>query len=205
MTKKHTPSDYENVKFGFLTPVSIFDQKRWLFKCDCGCEKPINRYSVFSGDVKSCGCIRRKKIGELNHTHGHSSGGIITPEFASYRAMMSRCNKKNGVYKNKGVVVCDRWKGNFVEFLKDMGEKPAPNFSLDRVDNTKGYSPENCRWATPTQQARNRSNTRKSIFPDGEMLWTDASKFYGVPYKNLHKRIFHGMSPFDAVLRKGAL
>jgi len=91
------------------------------------------------------------------------------PLEATYDNMRKRCNnpdpKDASLYKEKGITVCDRWKGNggYARFVEDMGPKPTPAHTLDRRDGTKGYSPENCRWATPREQCENQSNNRINI------------------------------------------
>lgn len=94
--------------------------------------------------------------------HGHSRKGAWSPTYYSWAAMVSRCTnpKRNNwhLYGGRGIAVCDRWR-EFAAFLADMGERP-PGTSLDRIDPSKGYSKGNCRWATRTEQNRNRRNNR---------------------------------------------
>ena len=90
----------------------------------------------------------------------------MLPEKNSYRAMKERCRNPNyrayHRYGGRGIKVCDRWLGKdgFANFYEDMGAKPSPKHTLDRIDNDKGYNSENCRWATQKQQVRNSSRSR---------------------------------------------
>ena len=101
--------------------------------------------------------------------HGQSR----TPLYRIWGLVKNRCHNPNATeyerYGGRGIKMCDRWYNSFAAFAEDMGTRPSPDHSLDRIDNDGPYSPENCRWATASQQARNRSNTLR-IDHDGESL-----------------------------------
>jgi hypothetical protein len=127
-----------------------------VYKCACGAEKEISMTSVRLGRTKSCGCLQRETVGALNRSHGRWN----TFEYRVYHAMLQRCYNSNrsgySYYGGKGITVCDSWKESFDNFLADMGECPADKSSIDRIDGTKEYSKDNCRWATKSEQSYNQ-------------------------------------------------
>lgn len=126
--------------------------------------------------------------------HGHCKKTGRSAAYRCWRSMMQRCyrpkDKSYWRYGGKGVTVSDRWH-SFVNFLEDMGD-PAPGMQIDRIDNGKGYSKENCRWATKIQQMRNRSICRMIEFNGEVKTLAEWSDFLGLNYKMLSRRINGG-------------
>lgn len=140
------------------------NHKRYLCRCECGVVRTVRMIHLKSGASKSCGCLKREicaESGRRNRIHGNA-GERATLTYKSWRAMTQRCcNPKNAgysIYGAKGISVCDRWKTSFQNFLADMGERPTASHSIDRINPRGQYDPANCRWATPLQQQRNRTN-----------------------------------------------
>ena len=130
---------------------------KWICRCDCGVTVSPHACDVKRGHTKSCGCANQESRIASNTKHGYNR----TPTYVVWSNMWARCtNPKRRDYKNyggRGIVVCQRWE-RFEHFLADMGEKPG-SLSLDRINNDEGYSPNNCRWATASEQRRNQRPT----------------------------------------------
>lgn len=129
-------------------------------------------------------------------------------ELAEYRAWMgmkARCyspvNKDHGTYQKNGVSVCDEWINNFDQFFLDMGKRPSTLHSLDRKDNSKGYSKDNCKWSTKSEQAKNRGSFTPLYSHNGEeKILKDWAKEFGINYTTLrHRIVIKGLSMSDAI------
>jgi hypothetical protein len=130
----------------------------WVCLCSCGKEVVARSDNLISGRQVSCGCYndRRKR---LAIKHGHSRNGQRSSEYISWHMMLQRCNNPNTPcyedYGGRGIKVCERWR-KFENFLEDMGKKPDPKMTIDRVDVNGNYEPTNCCWATRKQQRANQ-------------------------------------------------
>lgn len=137
-----------------------------VFQCECGKRIEAEIYSVDGkkANTQSCGCLRLEKLREKLITHGRGSRRFSEhyQTYSSWQHMKDRClNPKNKYYKNygeRGITVCDRWM-TFENFLDDMGDR-TKELSLDRIDNNKGYSKENCKWSTRKEQMNNTRRNR---------------------------------------------
>jgi hypothetical protein len=141
----------------------------WLAVCDCGQEKVTTLLNLSNG-TRSCGCLlaeSRSKNGELGSRRTHGLTG--TKAFRAWVGMRDRCSNPNAEfyadYGGRGIAICERWQ-SVENFVSDMGDPPA-GMSLDRIDVNGNYEPGNCRWATATEQNRNRRNNVLFTF-DGE-------------------------------------
>ena len=138
-----------------------------LYRCSCGIEKIIRRANVEKGRTKSCGCSR--SLCPIRFVRS----GVKTREYTIYKHIKQRClNPKNKAYHNyggRGITVCDQWVNSFENFFKDMGKSPSNKHEIDRIDNNKGYSPDNCRWATKIENAQ---NTRGNV----NITWNGETK-----------------------------
>lgn len=135
-------------------------QSFWNCRCDCGNTKEVFGGNLNSGNIKSCGCLRSEGN---NSKHGHSKNGKQSREYICWVSMKGRClnpsNNRFHQYGGRGITVCQRWVDSFENFLSDMGPKPSPRHSINRIDNSKGYSPENTVWSTEAEQQRNKRNS----------------------------------------------
>ena len=168
----------------------------WEFLCPCGAKFIATLSNVLRGNTRSCGCLKSKINSEKATTHGMST----TRSYMQWQSMISRCSKPSDPayksYGERGITVCERWL-SFENFFADMGSRPNGK-TLDRRDNDKGYSPDNCRWATQKEQA---NNTRANILLtyDGQTkTLTQWAEIHGVPVKRVFARRYLGWP--DAVL-----
>ena len=161
---------------------------RWVCRCKCGTVRSVNRSSLVSGRSKSCGCIAQRKEG-INATHGMSK----TRLYREWASMRKRCksetDKSASSYFHKGIRVCDEWEHDFASFRDwAVAHGYEDSMTIDRIDNSKGYSPDNCRWVLPEEQSRNRTNTVFVMYDGEAWCLRTLCEHIGFPYKLAHQR-----------------
>lgn len=168
--------------------------------CTCGKTHDVRVDHLLSGRTSSCGCWH-DEAAKLN---GTTHGGRRTVEYRAWNLMVDRCtraaNKSFGDYGGRGVTICDRWRHDFAAFLADMGPRPSPSHSVERNDVNGNYEPSNCRWATRTEQARNKRNSRFIEVNGRRVTLAEWGEITGLGMKTLHARLAAGWPDAEAVL-----
>lgn len=188
--------DRAGQRFGRLVVISRAEGRRmpcgskrtmWLCECDCGTRKEVGDRELMKGSTISCGCRLKEKV----TTHG----GCGTPEYKCWASMKMRCLQPSQpaykFYGAKGITIAPEWR-DFSAFLRDMGPRPSPHHSLDRIDGTLGYGPNNCRWATRQQQSENRSNTIWINYKGERVTVSEAARRSGVAFMVIRQRMKAG-------------
>lgn len=181
-------------------------QRKSYFKCtcDCGTDRVMEIYTLKCKGSTSCGCASVKSIA-TGRLHGEPPVTSLKVEYQAWINMRRRCYdpkaKDYQNYSSRGITVCDEWRTSFRAFHRDMGNRPEGMKSIDRIDNNKGYSKENCRWATLSQQANNMSTNRVYEY-NGESgtapFW---ARKYGISIDTMHARLnCHGWSIERAIV-----
>lgn len=166
---------------------------QWKCVCDCGETTFATTNRLRVEGIKSCGCLMREqrvKNVRIHHerikTHGLGHGNY-SPAYKTWLSMRDRAKHytaSSGRYKKLGITICDRW-DSFENFLADMGERPAGK-TLDRIDPTGNYCPENCRWATAKEQQRNRTNTVYMEVDGVRIPATEFAEMHGLTKENVY-------------------
>jgi hypothetical protein len=150
-------------RVGFLTVLERVPSKGrnslWRCLCDCGGIVVAKAAPLNNGTTSSCGCQKIK--------HGDCRVGTYVPEYWIWAQMRHRCRNSNyhswKNYGGRGIQICDAWADSYEAFLRDMGRRPSPKHSVDRINNDGHYEPGNCRWATRDQQNRNSRHVKLTI------------------------------------------
>jgi len=193
--------------YGLLTVLTEAERKeehrrRVLVRCSCeaATEKVVTLEHLRSGRTTSCGCVHKALLRARSTTHGSTKH----PLYGTWKNMRQRCqNPRNSKYVNyggRGITVCERW-DSFENFILDMGPTYKRNLTLDRKDNSLGYSPENCRWATPVEQSMNRRNTLKVTLNGRTQALKDWCLELDLKYPTVYHRLKAGKTPAQALSR----
>lgn len=198
----------EGSTFGRLTVsrkvTPLRGKGRWLCMCECGQEIVVTTGNLRSGNSRSCGCLVIERIGNLRRSHGRSKSA----EYRNWMSMKARCyNNKVASYQDygaRGIRVCDRWLDSFEAFLEDMGMRPTPDHTVDRIDVDGDYEPKNCRWLAKPEQARNSRSNRKITIGGVTMTASEWARRVGLKPSTVLARLRKGRGA-DEALAKGRL
>jgi hypothetical protein len=153
--------------------------------------------------TKSCGCLSREAAAAKRVTHGDTIGHRNAPEYDCYKNMIGRCYRPTlPTYKRygaRGIRVCERWRDSYENFIADMGRRPSPDHSIDRIDNDGHYEPGNCRWATREQQGTNTRRTRHLTLNGKTPSLSQWARRLGVCDETIRGRLARGW-PVEAAL-----
>lgn len=183
----HAKDERGNV-YGKLTVIEFTEirgEAMWLCRCECGNSSKVAGSDLRKGGTKSCGCLRASQ-----------GGGYKTPEYTTWKEMKRRCynprNSQYHLYGGRGITICDRWRTTFVNFLADMGKKPSPQHSIDRIDNDGNYEPANCRWATKMEQSHNSRKVRLITYNGETLCLREWARKVGITHRTLSVRLRRG-------------
>jgi hypothetical protein len=196
--------DHTGQRFGRWTVIERGPDWRpgvpaWRMRCDCGNEKTLRAQTFVSGASRSCGCLNNEVRRSQKNTLTH--GLTRTRAWNAWVNMRQRCEnpKASGYHKYgaRGISVCERW-AFFENFIADMGQCP-PGWTLDRIDGTKGYSKENCRWATQKAQQNNRLNNSRLTLDGRTQTIAQWAAEIGIARHSIRNRLNRGLSIRDVL------
>lgn len=164
------------------------DNLLYLCRCECGSEKGF--YSNVLRKIVSCGC--KDRVRDASH-----------PLRPIWRKMLDRClNPDSSAFRDygaRGIGVCARWRKSFRAFVRDMGPRPSPKHTIDRIDNNLDYTPANCRWATAAEQSRNTRRNRWIEFNGERLTMSDWANRLGLTRERLRQRL--AVQPLEQAMR----
>jgi len=200
--------DLTGRRFGRLLVLKVAgkdnqNKRVWECLCDCGNLTIVRGSTLVAGHTRSCGCYNRERRAETLIARITTHGKSADPIYYVWEAMKARCyNEKESNYKRygaRGIKVCKEWL-KFENFYRDMGDPPK-GYTLDRLNNNGNYCKKNCRWATPSEQARNRrTNTLITLGNKTKLLieWLEEFKMSRETYYSRIKK--SGLTPEQALL-----
>lgn len=182
----------------YITPGNGRHRPQWYCQCDCGTKTVVRSTCLKSGVTKSCGCLNREIVGNNSRKHG----GFGTRLYSVWDSMRERCNTPTDTayanYGGRGITVCDEWSDftKFKEWALGAGydeNAPRGQCTLDRIDVNKGYSPDNCRFVSMAEQARNKRRTPYYEFNGETKTLKEWAELTGIKYEALFARYKRGV------------
>lgn len=206
--------EFVGKKFGRLTIISdncMYDSQgnrisgasKFNCLCDCGTEGIYRSNFLLRGITTSCGCFKSEKTSFRSSTHGQTNSYF----YEILRGIRRRCYdekiKSYSDYGKRGIIVCERWLEpngqGLLNFIMDMGERPSPQYSIERIDVNGNYEPENCKWATPKEQGNNKRNNNTITYKGETKTLTEWSEFFNIKRTTLSYRLKKGMDFEEAI------
>lgn len=170
------------------------EQSRWHCLCDCGGTTIGLSWLLRHGKKRSCGCLIRRTYARMRKAERVKD----KPEYFAWMQAKARCNSPtHQAYKDyggRGITMSDAWQASFRQFLADMGARPTPKHTLDRIDNERGYEAGNCRWATFKTQHNNRRGNRHLEWRGERHTIAEWADITGISGCALYQRIAKGWS-----------
>jgi hypothetical protein len=185
------------VKYNMLTAISYEGNGSWKFKCDCGNIVVKAAFDVKNGKVKAC----------MRSCLSYASSMITKhPLYNTWKQIQQRCYRPKvpnyKYYGGRGIKMSESWKNDFWTFVKDMGEKPSKNFTVERLNNDEDYSKENCIWATTEEQAANRRSNVYVFYKDVKYSFTQICKLFKLNRSNTYSKYRRSMLPVQEYFDK---
>jgi hypothetical protein len=198
----HTGKQYHDVFVVSFAGRDSCGQILWNCRCKCGTEFVRRAQSLKL--LKSCGCLKVITGPAVGKEHSTTHGKTKTVEYKTWIGILARCNNPNDQhfpqYGGRGITVCERWRKSFTSFLADMGTRPSDKHSIDRYpDNDGNYEPGNCRWATRSEQQRNKSVNRWLELNGETLTLAEWSERTGLPQNTILNRLKRNL-PIERVL-----
>lgn len=200
---------------GWYTQANGTKGSLWRCACTCGREVNVRVGKLNNGHTRSCGCLQAEQRGSAQVTHRASH----TAEYHTWQEIKKRCHlrshKSFARYGGRGIALCARWQDSCA-FLADMGPRPSPAHSIDRIDNDGGYwcgradcadcgpagRAPNCRWATQREQSRNRRDNRFVEAHGERRCVAEWGEVRGISPSAIHSRLRNGWDPARAVTQE---
>lgn len=190
----HNTKDLTGQSFGRWTVLSYAGKSYWICRCECGKERAVFTGNLKNGKSASCGCLRDEIVSNVQSTHRLTG----SPEYKVWAGIKRRCQNENEDsyhnYGGRGIKMCQRWADSFEAFLADVGSRPSASHSIERIENSNGYEPGNCKWATKSEQAANTRHNRLIEFNGETLHAAEWSRRTGIKRSTILFRLDHGWS-----------
>lgn len=212
MKQNYSDEKWIGLKFNRLTVIAYericrYKTARinWIVRCDCGTLKSVSPYRVLNGNTKSCGCLKAENTAEYNKVAKKKHGGRKDRLYRIWHGMKQRCYsetcKDYPKWGGKGISICDEWKDDYAAFRDwSLSHGYADDLTIDRIDPSANYTPENCRWVDWSTQSANRRVVSRYNVGGSLKTLPELAEEYGIKYVTLYRRVKMGNWPIEKAL-----